>query len=328
MSEYTEPEALSERLRRAEGRLAGVQEFVVRSWEREERRARRRYLTAGLVRVHASRDDLESAGVDATAVRTIFSIQPSEFELGDPRDDDALEGRLLTPWLYETLWEIEGDGWGGCYGYYRGWNLEDRVKNTCYYLPAEQAAKVNAIRAKKYLDDGGMLHGAEQMEGGSRFDRNFVAAVRAEVKSHDAPGHAEEYKKLCERLDTVSEHLEAMPGQPIFEFMAAMQLAAGVSGLTYMRSKLAGVTAFLVVAALGTIAADLRTGLAFGLAAWAVVALVWWKLRKNILRVMNQAVEDAGRAAGHRGGVVEDALSLVYRQMVGVTVSGVRRPPL
>jgi hypothetical protein len=299
LSESTEPESLDERLRNLEIRLERMFTRERERREQEWRSAQRRWLTTGLVRVDASEEELQRAGIDTTVLETIF-----EFDRGRIEEFDD-----------EKLWEIRGDGCGFAYGYCRGSSIEAVVKSTRYYLPVEAAEKVNAIRAQEFLKNGGTLGQAEQGEGSWRCDRGFVAAVRAEVKSRDAAGHAEEYRKLCERLDRISERLEAIPGRAQFEFMTVMMQAPAGFGLIYMRSKLAGVTAFLVAAAVGTIAADLRTGLAFGLAAWALVSLVWWKFRKNALKVMDQSVEDAGHAAGVPGNVVEDSLRLAKQQM-------------
>lgn len=70
---------------------------------------------------------------------------------------------------------------------------------------------MNAIRAKKYVDKGGSVEEAELREGGWRFGRNFVAAVRAELKSREAALKAEaESRRVAEErgADRAKEYLD------------------------------------------------------------------------------------------------------------------------
>jgi hypothetical protein len=170
MSEDAGLESLNARLRVVEERLKAVHSFEVRRWCREERSAERDYLTRGLVRVHASDEDLRSAGVDPTVLKTVF----------DTRGES--QGEFEPTWESERLWEIKGDdGFGLSYGYCWGSTVAASM-HTEYYLSLKLAARVNALRAQKYLRGGGSVEEAEQYAGGYAFDRKFVEAVRAQAR--------------------------------------------------------------------------------------------------------------------------------------------------
>lgn len=277
MSEDAGVESLSERLRVVEKRLESVHSFELRRWSREERSAERDFLTRGLVRVHARDDDLRSAGVDPTVLKTVFENHGAS-ELG-------------PDWESERLWEIEGDGVGLSYGYCWGSTVTATV-HTEYYLRPKLAAKVNSLRAQNYLRDGGSVEEAEQCEGGYAFDRKFVEAVRAQ---RDQPTAT----------------------RPQLQLAAAVLQNQIIAGQTYFARMLGGISTFLIVTALGTAVDELRTGLLLGLAAWAVAWILARLWHKTLLRAVDGVVDEAAAAAAGLPGdfnriAVQDAIGRVF----------------
>lgn len=256
MSEDTGLESLKDRLRVVEERLKAVHSFELRRWYREERSAERDFLTRGLVRVHASEEDLRSAGVDLTVLKTVFDTR-GESELG-------------PDWESERLWEIGGEGIGLSYGYCWGSTVAASVHKE-YYLHPKLAAKVNALRAQNYLRDGGSVEEAEQCEEGHRFDRKFVEAVRAQRDQRTAT-------------------------RAQLELATVMLQYQGIAVQTNLARMLGGISTFLIVTALGTAVDELRTGLLLGLVAWAVVWILARRWHKGLLKAAEKALDEVAAA--------------------------------
>lgn len=108
----------------------------------------------------------------------------------------------------------------------------------------------------------------------------------------------------CDSLESIGERLEALDkrlqsiskGQ---EFsVIILQSTEGMS-LVYLRRKLAGISTFLILTAVGEIAGEpLGNSFALGLAGWFVVALIGRWLGTKINKNFDQMVDGAADALG------------------------------
>lgn len=133
MTEHGDAENIGERLRELERCVLGSLDFYEKERRsREGRSVRRAFLTDGLISVQADEEDLRSAGIDTALESTIFDFDPAG---SDPYGEPGYERNPGFEWEVEKLWEIKGDGFGGCYGFQWGGPLMRRSAAGAFICP-------------------------------------------------------------------------------------------------------------------------------------------------------------------------------------------------
>lgn len=296
MSDNGELERISSQLETIGEQLSIVKHQVSYVYDGDFRSEWRNGCTWGLVRVEAKDEDLLAVGIDPT-----------------PREIEGKCGDEHGPRDYECFESLD---YPGEYRYSCRFDSNVHVRyHPCFYLSPMRAAKVNSYRAQKYLDTGGTLEQAEQSEGCYGFEPKFVAAVRAEARTRAADSAAEPGKDRT--AEAGPESGERPAAQARLDLMFAQTWFNDNCNFAWLRAKLDGLSVFLIVASIGTIASDLRTGLVFGLAAWIVVSLLARSMKNRVAKASEQTVDDAARAAGFEGSFSREAHEIAISHLYG-----------
>ncbi|MGH9327493.1 MAG: hypothetical protein ACRD2B_12535 [Terriglobia bacterium] len=264
-------------------------------------RTLRGILTRDLVRVEALEEDLRSVGIDPIPRETVRR----------PRWRPLTAKRCI----YEELRPLPGGGFLSFYvspdqvanwerylsGCDEGSSDDDgsKFRPPSFYLPPDQAARVNLYRARECLNGGGTFEEAARQEGCWGFEPKFVSSVEALTASRQ--GKSSDASKSADRPQEVEPTPDRCPdvsaGKPEQMGMMHQELLT----LGYLKRKLEGISAFLLLTAVGTITADLRTGLAVGLLGWAIVAIIMRLLYMRHVKLFAAAVEKQAHELGFNG---------------------------